>query len=84
MQAKLAVIPGGVHKHLVALTRLAFSEGLVLERAIDDEVVELARGLLEEGISLEEGEELGRAFGGEGGGGGDADGDGGEDEGEEG
>ncbi|MCJ1365827.1 hypothetical protein MMC16_004952 [Acarospora aff. strigata] len=62
MHAKLAVIPGGTHKHLVALTRLAFSEGVFLERGIDDETVDRAHRLLENAITPEEGEELVAAF----------------------
>lgn len=62
MHAKLAVIPGGVHKHLVVLTRLAFSEGLVLEAGIEDDVVECAHRLLEESVTPEEGEALLRCF----------------------
>ncbi|KAI9879828.1 MAG: hypothetical protein M1830_006851 [Pleopsidium flavum] len=62
MQAKLAVIPGGVHKHLVALTRLAFSEGLILEAGIEDDVVDCAHQLLEDAVTPEEGEALLSAF----------------------
>lgn len=62
LQEKVAVIPGGTHKHLVGLTRLAFSEGLVQEAEIEDEVVEYARKLLEEEITPEEGEALRAAF----------------------
>ncbi|KAI9762046.1 MAG: Telomerase protein component 1 [Chaenotheca gracillima] len=62
LQAKLAVISGGAHKYLVSLTRLAFSEGLVLEAGIDDEVVEHAHELLEEWVTPEEGEALWAAF----------------------
>lgn len=59
---KLRVIPGGTHRHLVTLTRLAFSEGLVLEAGIADEVVEAAHHLLEDAVTPEEGEALVGAF----------------------
>ncbi|KAI9841534.1 MAG: hypothetical protein M1837_000635 [Sclerophora amabilis] len=62
LQSKLAKIPGGSHKYLVSLTRLAFSEGLVLEAGIEDEIVESARELLEEWVTPEEGEALWAAF----------------------
>ncbi|KAI9850714.1 MAG: hypothetical protein M1838_005205 [Thelocarpon superellum] len=62
LHRKLAAIPGGTHKHLVTLTRLAFSEGLVLEAGIDDDVVDYARHLLEDCVTPEEGEALLGAF----------------------
>lgn len=63
MRTKLAVIPGGSQKQLIALTRLAFSEGIFFERGIEDEVVEFAHQMLEEAVTPEEGEALLRAFG---------------------
>ncbi|KAI9816238.1 MAG: hypothetical protein M1827_001839 [Pycnora praestabilis] len=62
MQAKLAIIPGGTHKHLVSLTRLAFSEGLVLEAGIEEEVMDCAHQLLENSITMDEGEALADVF----------------------
>lgn len=62
MQAKLSVIPGGEKKYLVALTRLAFSEGGYLEEGIDDDVVEQAHQMLEMRVSPEEAEQLVEAF----------------------
>jgi hypothetical protein len=62
IKSKLSVIQGGHHKYLVALTRLAFSEGLVLERGIEESVVDMAHAILDEGLSLEEGEGLLRVF----------------------
>ncbi|KAF2799851.1 hypothetical protein K505DRAFT_320895, partial [Melanomma pulvis-pyrius CBS 109.77] len=62
IKGKLGVIQGGHHKYLVALTRLAFSEGLVLEHGIDEQVVDMAHAILDEGLSLEEGEGLLRVF----------------------
>ena len=58
MQQKLSVIPGGEKKFLIVLTRLAFSEGGVLEGGIEDDVVELAHRMLEERVSPEEAEGL--------------------------
>ena len=59
---KLAVIPGGAHKYMVSLTRLAFAEtGFVIESGIEEEVIEVAHRLLEEWVSPEEGEQLVRA-----------------------
>ncbi|KAL8712002.1 MAG: hypothetical protein Q9220_003698 [cf. Caloplaca sp. 1 TL-2023] len=64
MQEKLKVIPcsGGVHKHLIALTRLALSEGVFFEEAIEDDVVECAYEMLEDLSSPEEAEALREAF----------------------
>ncbi|KAF2502841.1 hypothetical protein BU16DRAFT_475285 [Lophium mytilinum] len=62
MRARLSVIQGGSHKHLVALTRLAFSDALVLEAGIEDEVVDAAHQLLDEYLSPEEGEALLQVF----------------------
>lgn len=64
MQEKLKVIPGsgGVHKHLIALTRLALSEGVFFEENIEDDVVECAYEMLEDLASPEEAEALREAF----------------------
>ncbi|OSS53209.1 hypothetical protein B5807_02948 [Epicoccum nigrum] len=62
VKSKLVNTLGGQHAYLVSLTRLAFSEGLVLERGIEDEVVDMAHGILDEGLSLEEGEAFGGVF----------------------
>jgi hypothetical protein len=62
MRAKLGVIQGGSHKHLVALTRLAFSEALVLEAGIEPEVADAAHQLLDMYLSPEEGEALLQVF----------------------
>ncbi|KAL8782948.1 MAG: hypothetical protein Q9213_005004 [Squamulea squamosa] len=64
MHEKLKVIPnsGGVHKHLIALTRLALSEGVFFEEGIEDDVVECAYEMLEELSSPEEAEALREAF----------------------
>ena len=62
MQARLSVIPGGEKKFLIALTRLAFSEGSLLEAGIADEVVEKAHQMLEIRISPEEADQLVGAF----------------------
>ncbi|KAL8693732.1 MAG: hypothetical protein Q9218_001477 [Villophora microphyllina] len=64
MQEKLKVIPcsGGVHKHLIVLTRLALSEGVFFEEEIEDDVVECAYEMLEDLSSPEEAEALREAF----------------------
>ncbi|KAI4286074.1 MAG: hypothetical protein L6R38_000191 [Xanthoria sp. 2 TBL-2021] len=64
MHEKLKVIPnsGGVHKHLIALTRLALSEGVFFEEEIEDDVVECAYEMLEDLSSPEEAEALREAF----------------------
>ena len=62
IKSKLVNTLGGQHAYLVALTRLAFSEGLVLEAGIDDEVVNMAHDILDEGLSMEEGDAFGKVF----------------------
>ena len=62
MRAKLAIIIGGSHKHLIALTRLAFSEGMYYEQDIEDDVVDCAHRMLEDSVTPEEGEALLAAF----------------------
>ena len=62
MQEKMRVIPGGAHKHLIALTRLAFSENIFYERGIEDDVVDCAHQMLENSVTPEEGEALLEAF----------------------
>ncbi|KAI0376290.1 hypothetical protein F5Y04DRAFT_266654 [Hypomontagnella monticulosa] len=59
VSAKLAKPPGASQKYLLSLGRLNFSEDLVSE-----ETAELAHELLELAVTPEEGEELGRFFGG--------------------
>lgn len=63
IKSKLVNTLGGQHAYLVALTRLAFSEGLVLEEGIEEAVVDMAHAVLDEGLSLEEGEAFGGVFG---------------------
>lgn len=62
IKSKLVNTLGGQNAYLVALTRLAFSEGLVLEAGIEDEVVNMAHDILDEGLSLEEGDAFGKVF----------------------
>lgn len=62
MQAKLNVVPGGEKKFLIALTRLAFSEGGFYEQGIKDDVVDCAHQMLEARVSPEEAEGLVEAF----------------------
>ncbi|KAL4804838.1 hypothetical protein BDV18DRAFT_28261 [Aspergillus unguis] len=62
LQPKLHRVPGGKQKFLVVLTRLAFSEGLVLEAGIDDETVEMAHSILDDAVNPEEAEALLDAF----------------------
>ncbi|KAI9890746.1 MAG: hypothetical protein M1814_003676 [Vezdaea aestivalis] len=51
-------ILGGAHKRLITLARLNFSEGLVLDAGIPTEVIEAARELLQDSITLEEADAL--------------------------
>jgi hypothetical protein len=62
LRQKIMTVPGGNHKFLVALTRLAFSENMVMEAGIEEEVIEIAHGLLDEFLSPEEGEALLKVF----------------------
>jgi hypothetical protein len=62
LPAKLAAVNGGAHKHRVVLTRLAFSEGVFLDKEIEDETVGMARDMLEECVTPEEAEGLLEAF----------------------
>ena len=62
MQEKLRVHPGGVYKHLIVLTRLAFSDGFFFERGIEDDVVDCAHQMLEDTVTPEEGEALLEVF----------------------
>lgn len=62
MPARLSVIPGGEKKYLIALTRLAFSEGGYLEEGIEEVVVDQAHQMLEMRVSPEEAEQLVEAF----------------------
>ncbi len=62
MQARLSMVPGGEKKFLIALTRLAFSEGGFYEQGIEDDVVDCAHQMLEARVSPEEAEQLVAAF----------------------
>ena len=62
IKSKLVNTLGGQHAYLVALTRLAFSEGVLLEAGIEDAVVDMAHTILDEGLSLEEGDAFGRVY----------------------
>ncbi|RDW69096.1 putative DNA repair protein Rad26 [Aspergillus mulundensis] len=62
LQLKLHRVPGGKQKFLVVLTRLAFSEGLILEAGIEDETVEMAHSILDNAVNPEEAEALLDAF----------------------
>ncbi|KAL3494866.1 hypothetical protein BJX62DRAFT_196925 [Aspergillus germanicus] len=62
LQSKLYRVAGGKQKFLVVLTRLAFSEGLVLEAGIEDETVEMAHEILDDAVNPQEAEALLEAF----------------------
>ncbi|PYH42638.1 putative DNA repair protein Rad26 [Aspergillus saccharolyticus JOP 1030-1] len=62
LQAKLCRVAGGKQKFLVVLTRLAFSEGLLLEAGITDETVEMAHEILDDAVNPQEAEALLEAF----------------------
>lgn len=53
---------GGHHAYKVCLTRLAFSEGLVLEAGIEPAVMDMASDILDENLGPEEGEEYMQVF----------------------
>ena len=59
--AKLQAVKGGYHKFLTSLTRLAFSEQLVFEHGLGEQVVEAAHTVLDNVLSPEEGEAILRA-----------------------
>ena len=63
VQEKLRMVTGAPQKHLIVLTRLAFSEPLYLERGIEDDVVECAYQMLDNFVSPEEAEALMEVFG---------------------
>lgn len=57
VRARLAAVPGGSYKYLVALSRVAFAEGAsVIEEGIDSEAAEQAHRMLDEHLSPEEGD----------------------------
>jgi hypothetical protein len=60
MREKLKLVDGGggAHMHLIALTRIAFCESIVLERGIEPAVSDAAHALLDEFLSPFEGEQL--------------------------
>jgi hypothetical protein len=62
IKAKLNNTLGGQHAFHVSMTRLAFSEGLVLEAGIDPEVMDMAHDILNDGMGPEEGDELMQVF----------------------
>ena len=63
LQAKLrATSPTSVYKYLIGLSRLAFTDGVFLERGIDEDVQDCAMQMLEVLVTPEEAEELQRAF----------------------
>lgn len=61
LQQKLRAVKGGYHKFLSSMTRIAFSEQLVLEQGIDEAVVEAAHCILDNVLSPEEGEAIMKA-----------------------
>jgi hypothetical protein len=62
LREKLKMVKGGAHLHLIALTRLAFCESIVLEKGIDPAVSDAAHALLDEFLSPVEGEQLLKMF----------------------
>jgi hypothetical protein len=62
LQEKLQTPPNSVYKHLIVLSRLAFSEGIFYEVGIDEDVLDAAHQMLEELVTPEEGEALQKAF----------------------
>lgn len=62
VRAKLATVQGGAHVHLIALTRLAFSDRVAFEEGLQSEVMDMAHQLLDEHLSPDEGEALLQMF----------------------
>jgi hypothetical protein len=62
LQQKLSTVNGGVHKHRVVLTRLAFSEGWLIDADITDETCVLATAMLEDSVTPDEAELMIQAF----------------------
>jgi hypothetical protein len=60
--SKFRVIHGGYHKFIISMTRIAFSEQLVFEQGIENEVADAAHAVLNDALSPEEGEAVGLAF----------------------
>jgi len=58
---KVNVERGGYHAFLIGMTRVAFSEQLVLEAGIETDVVEAAHDILDNVLSPEEGEAIVKA-----------------------
>jgi hypothetical protein len=59
---KLQAVHGGYHKFLVSLTRVGFSEQLVLEAGIEDEVAEAAHNILDNVLGPEDGDAIMKAI----------------------
>jgi hypothetical protein len=62
LQQKLSTVNGGVHKHRVVLTRLAFSVGWYIDADITDETCALATAMLEDSVTPDEAEMMIQAF----------------------
>ena len=62
LHQKLQAVNGGVQKHAVVLTRLAFRDGPLMEEGIDDETCMMAHEMLEQVITPEEAEALLEVF----------------------
>ncbi|RMZ84961.1 hypothetical protein DV738_g296, partial [Chaetothyriales sp. CBS 135597] len=62
LSEKLQAVNGGIHKHRVVLTRLAFSEGWYLDQGITDETARLATVMLEDSVTPDEAEIMIKAF----------------------
>ncbi|KAK3715760.1 hypothetical protein LTR37_006985 [Vermiconidia calcicola] len=61
LQQRLSAVKGGYHKFLISMTRIAFSDRLVLEEGLNEEVVEAAHQILDSVLSPEEGEAVVKA-----------------------
>lgn len=62
IKPKLVNSLGAHHSYLVAMSRLTFSEGVLLELGIEDAVVDMAYAVLNETLSLDEGEAFAMVF----------------------
>ncbi|KAF2101357.1 hypothetical protein NA57DRAFT_34628, partial [Rhizodiscina lignyota] len=63
LRQKLAAVHGGVHKHLIGLARLAFSDQVLMEAGIENEVTDAAHEMLDDFLTFEEGESILALFG---------------------
>ncbi|KAF2401729.1 hypothetical protein EJ06DRAFT_357215 [Trichodelitschia bisporula] len=62
VRARLATVQGGMHMHVMTLTRVAFAERVAAEEGLQEGVMDAAHHLLDEYLSPDEGEQLLKMF----------------------